>query len=99
MVAPTESTGLARAAIEFYETDLRKTLEATHPNEFVAIEPQSRTYFFGRTLSEAIQAAKRAQPGRLSYAVRVGHRAAVEIGLMFGHELNVNYRTLDVTLE
>ena len=80
MVAQVESTELARAATSFYETELRPTLEATHPNEFVAIEPQSRTYFLGRTLSEAIQAAKRAQPGRLSYAVRVGHRATIEIG-------------------
>ncbi len=80
MVAQLESSELARTATEFYETELRQSLEATHANEFVAIEPLSRSYFFGQTLSEAIQAAKRAQPGKLSYAMRVGHRAAVEIG-------------------
>ena len=80
MLAQRESSELARTATEYYDTELRADLEITHPNEFIAIEPQSRTYFFGRTLSDAIQAAKRAQPGRLSYVMRVGHRAAVEIG-------------------
>ena len=41
-----------RQATEFYEHDLRATLEATHPNAFVAIEPVSRTYYIGNTLSE-----------------------------------------------
>lgn len=80
MIAQIESSELAQSATEFYEAELRQTLEATHSNEFVAIDPESRSYYFGRTLSGAVQAAKRAQPGRLSYVMRVGHRAAVEIG-------------------
>ena len=80
MVAPANTTDLARAATEFYESELREKLESTHRNEFVAIEPQSRTYFFGRTLSEAIQAARHAQPDKYPFVMRVGHRAAIEIG-------------------
>lgn len=80
MVAALEQSELARAATAFYDSELRTTLEATHLNEFVAIEPESRTYYFGKTLSVAIQAARRAHPGKIPYAMRVGHRAAVEIG-------------------
>ncbi len=80
MVATVQQSGLAQAATEFYDSELRATLEATHPNEFVAIEPQSRTYFFGKTLSEAIQAARHAQPDKYPFVMRVGHRAAIEIG-------------------
>lgn len=69
-----------RLATEFYEHDLRATLEATHPNAFVAIEPVSRTYYIGNTLSEAGRQARLAFPDRLSFAVRVGHSAAIHIG-------------------
>lgn len=71
---------LARSATEFYDLELRATLEITHLNEFIAIEPESRTYYFGKTLSEAIQAARRSQPDRYPFVMRVGHRAAIEIG-------------------
>lgn len=81
MVAPIEQSELARTATAFYESELRATLERTHLNEFVAIEPESRTYYFGRTLTEAIQAARRAQPERYPFVMRVGHRAAIEIGM------------------
>ena len=80
MVATVEQSELARAATEFYDLNLRATLEATHLNEFVAIEPESRTYYFGRTMSDAIQAARRALPDKYPFVMRVGHRAAIEIG-------------------
>ena len=81
MVASTNTSELARSATEFYDRELRQSLEATHRNEFIAIEPESRSYFLGKTLSEAIQSASRAQPGKLSYAMRVGHHATVEFGM------------------
>jgi hypothetical protein len=71
---------IEKRATEFYEHDLRATLEATHPNAFVAIEPVSRTYYLGNTLSEAGRQARLAYPDRLSFAVRVGHAAAIHIG-------------------
>lgn len=80
MVATVEQSELARAATEFYDSELRANLEVTHPNAFIAIEPESRTYFFGRTMSEAIQAARKAQPEKYPFVMRVGHRAAIEIG-------------------
>ena len=80
MVASTETSELARSATEFYDRELRESLEATHANEFIAIEPESRSYFFGRTMSEAIQEARRAQPGKYPFVMRVGHSYAIEIG-------------------
>ena len=40
------------------EEKLREKLERTNMNDFVAIEPDSGEYFFGKTLSEAIQASR-----------------------------------------
>jgi hypothetical protein len=64
-----------------YERKLRAELEASHPDEFVAVEPVSGDYFLGRTLSEAIGSARCAHPDRLSHAMRVGHKAAIHFGV------------------
>lgn len=65
-----------------YRDKLQAALEASHPNKFLAIEPDSGDYFFGDTFSEAIQAARKAYPDRLSYAMRIGHLAALHIGAL-----------------
>ena len=71
---------IVRQAKDFYEHELRAKLEVTQPDAFVAIEPISRTYYVGRTLSEAGIQARTAFPGRISFGVRVGHKAAIHIG-------------------
>jgi hypothetical protein len=70
-----------RRAEEVYATRLRVVLEPEHVDEFVAIEPDSGDYFLGKTLSEAIGAARRSHPDRLAHAMRVGHKAAPHIGM------------------
>ena len=80
-----QTADVARRAKQLYEETLRAKLEATNMNDFVAIEPDSGDYFFGKTLSEAIQASRAAHPAhpeRLAFAMRVGHDAAVHIGVM-----------------
>jgi len=72
---------LVRDAKHLYEEKLRSLLEQSHRDEFVAIEPQSSEYFLGRTLSEAIGAARKAYPDRLSHAMRVGHEAGIHFGV------------------
>jgi hypothetical protein len=67
---------------ELYRDKLQALLEAKHPNQFVAIEPDSGDYFLGDTLSAAIGAARQAHPTRLAYALRIGHPAAVHLGVM-----------------
>jgi hypothetical protein len=76
------SQNLARRAELLYEEKLRGELEANHRNSFVAIEPDSGEYFLGQTLSTAIQAARTAHPDRLSFALRIGHPTAVNLGVL-----------------
>ncbi len=73
---------VVRRATQLYEEKLRDKLEQSNMNDFVAIEPDSGEYFFGKTLSEAIQASRAAHPDRLVFGMRVGHSAAVQIGVL-----------------
>jgi len=75
-----ESSEIVRLGTEFYESELRASLEAEHLDEFVDIEPVSRTYYLGHTMSEATHQAREAFPNRRSYLMRVGHKTAVQIG-------------------
>jgi hypothetical protein len=72
---------IASAAKKIYAEQLRELLEPSHQDEFVAIEPTSGEYFLGRTLSDAIGAARAKYPDRLAHALRVGHSATVHFGL------------------
>jgi hypothetical protein len=71
---------IAEAAKQIYESDLRSKLEADHRDEFVAIEPESRAHFLGKSFLEAAMAAKNAFPKRKSFVLRIGHEAAFHIG-------------------
>jgi hypothetical protein len=79
-MASPDTKELARRAEEVYERKLKAKLEATHLNEFVAIEPDSGDYFLDRTLSEAAQGLRKAHPDRRGFIMRVGHPAALHIG-------------------
>lgn len=81
-MASNQTDDVVRRAKRLYEDTLRETLERTHMNDFVAIEPASGDYFFGKTLSETIQASRTAHPDRLAFGMRVGHSAAIHIGAM-----------------
>ncbi len=71
---------IAEAAKQLYESELRKTLEADHRDEFVAIEPESRSHLLGNSFLEAAMAAKNAFPNRKSFVLKIGHKAAFHIG-------------------
>jgi hypothetical protein len=71
---------IAEAAKRVYEADFKESLEARHRDEFVAIEPESRSHFIGETFIEAAMAAKKAFPNRKSFVLRIGHEAAFYIG-------------------
>lgn len=71
---------LIQAAEELYATQLKLRLEPNHNGEFVAIEPISGEFFLGKTLSDAIQAARRTHPTRLPYTMRVGTHPAIHLG-------------------
>ena len=75
-----ETDELVRQATEFYDSELREALEAGHRDEFIAVEPVSRTYYLGHTMVEASRQARTAFPNRRSYLMRVGHQSAMQIG-------------------
>ena len=77
-----QSQELVRKGREIYERRLKRKLEATNPHDFVAIEPESGDFFLGKTLSEAIQAARAIYPQRLACALRVGHESTVDLGVL-----------------
>lgn len=80
MVDFVDTKDIARRAKAIYAERLRATLERDHLNKFVAIEPDSGDYFVGSSLTEAIRAARRAHPTRVTHTLRIGHDVAVEIG-------------------
>jgi hypothetical protein len=79
-MASQQTLSVAKRAKELYDARLRKDLEPTHIDQFVAIEPESGEYFIGRTYSESVSAARNAYPDRISFVIRVGHEAAIHLG-------------------
>lgn len=80
---PSDKTvDVARRAKKLYEEELRSKLELTNMDDFVAIEPDSGDYYFGKTLSGAIRASREAHPDRIAFAIRVGHESTIHIGVM-----------------
>jgi hypothetical protein len=78
----TDSTTVSAQAQRICEDRLRSALERSHPHAFVAIEPVSGDYYLGQTLSEAIGAARKVHPDRLTHAIRVGHKSAIHLGAL-----------------
>jgi len=71
---------IANTAKRIYESELQEMLELEHRDEYVAIEPESKSYFLGRTFLDAALTAKKAFPDRKSFVLRIGHEAAFHIG-------------------
>lgn len=71
---------IAEKAKKVYESELKAQLEAEHRDEYVAIEPVSKSFFLGDTFIDAALAAKQAHPDRKSFVIRIGHEAAFHIG-------------------
>jgi hypothetical protein len=78
-MTPADTMELARQAELLYEQHLKAQLVKSHPNQFVAIEPVSEAYYLGTTLSEAVAAARRADPLHRPFVIRIGHATAVHI--------------------
>jgi hypothetical protein len=65
---------------QLYDQQLKAILEPDHAGKFIAIEPDSGSYFVADTGIDALRAARAEIPGKLFYLVRIGHRAAYNIG-------------------
>lgn len=77
-----ESKQIAIKSKKLYDEQLRKNLEVSHHGKFVCIEPQSGDYFLGDTFDDAVNKAIDAHPDRLTHTLRVGHSAALHLGVM-----------------
>jgi hypothetical protein len=72
----------ALRARHLYEQQFQQTLESLHHGWFVALEPDSGDHFLAETFDAAADAAQAAYPDRQSHVLRIGHRAALHIGLI-----------------
>lgn len=71
---------VADAAKQLYEREWKVRLESEHRDEFVAIEPESRSFYLGESFLAAALLAKQAYPHRKSFVIRIGHDAAFHLG-------------------
>ena len=79
MVTP-EDEDIIRPGEAIYNERLRNQLEPEHRGEFLAIDPDGGDYYLGRTLEDAVGAARAARRDRVVYAVRVGYDVAAALG-------------------
>ena len=77
-----ESKAVAENARRIYEFKLRKELEPKQSGRYVCIEPVSGSYFLGDTFDQAVNAAIDVFPERLTHTLRIGHRAAIHLGVL-----------------
>ncbi len=75
-----DQVSIAEKAKGFYESELKTRLESEHCDEFIAIEPVSKSFYLADTFIDAALAAKKAHPNRKSFVIRIGHDAAFHIG-------------------
>lgn len=71
---------IAQGAKDVYEGEFKARLVSEHRDEYVAIEPVSKSYYLGDAFIDAALAAKQAHPDRKSFVIRIGHDAAFHIG-------------------
>jgi hypothetical protein len=77
-----ESKRVAAKAKRLFEEKYREKLERSNRGDFVCIEPESGDYFLGQTFDDAVNKAIDAYPDRLTHTLRVGHDAALHLGVM-----------------
>jgi hypothetical protein len=73
---------VAERAKQIYEERLRERLESSDHGRFVCIEPESSDFFLGDSFDEAVNQAIDAHPDCLTHTLRVGHVAALHIGVL-----------------
>lgn len=81
MISESSNVTVQRARL-LYESQLRQQLERDFRDQFVCIEPVSGRYFIGKSFDDAVNAALDACPDQLTYTMRVGHSAALQLGVL-----------------
>ena len=78
----TDLKAVSDAARPIFDS-IKSSLIQEHPNAFVSIEPESKEYFLGATLSDAVAEARKKYPTRLVHTFRLGHTATVHFAIHF----------------
>jgi len=81
-VISEKSKAVAANARRIYESQLRAELEQEHSGKYACIEPVSGSYFLGDTFDQAVNAAIDVFPKRLTHTLRIGHPAALPLGVL-----------------
>lgn len=76
----SQGESLIERSEAFYENELKHLLEPAQKGQFLAIEPDTKSYFLGRTSLDATLKARQALPDKLFFVMRVGYEAAHSIG-------------------
>ena len=77
-----ESKLVASRAKKLYEEKYRENLEKNSHGQFACIEPESGECFLGATFDDAVNQAIDAYPDRLTHTLRIGHAAALHLGVI-----------------
>ena len=81
MVSARTKSVIERAK-QLYRATLQPLLDPYERGRYVAIEPDSREYFVAHTFDAAVDAALRKHPDRLTHTMRIGHPAALHMGVL-----------------
>ena len=78
---------LAEKSKLFYESKLKNLLEPAEKGKFVAIEPDTESYFVDKDGTKALLRARDVFPTKLFFLIRIGYKAAHSIG-GYGYQRN-----------
>ncbi len=93
MVDWADSREIAMRVEELYEVRWRAELERDHLHVFAAMEPESATYFLGKSFGDAIRSARRVPPDRVTFTLRIGQGCADEmVGMQIEQAVSARMR-------
>lgn len=73
---------ISAQAKQLYADKLRGKLESSDHGKYVCIEPKSGDFFVGETFDDAVNLAIDAHPDRQTHTLRIGHDAAIHLGVL-----------------
>ena len=71
----------SQLAKQFYDENLRTSLEAEQLGSFVAVIPELQKHYVGKDYVRAAMQARQEHPDHLPFVIKVGSEAANHIGV------------------
>lgn len=76
--APFSIEEFSKKSIEYYK-EIQADLEARYKGKYAALDHETKKYWIGETLSDAMDNAKKEFPEKLFFAVQVGSPATFSV--------------------